>query len=383
VADDSFDLMETNHDRLFDVTPGGPTEDKIKKASEPAKKLAASIAGLIMGGAMGASFGAIAGNQARNALGRLLGTASFHNELAKIAAAAMNNPLAAVAAIATLKQGNFRAVLDAAATATAIGVVGTIANGALATIIQNVPAAANLPIVLHTGRELLIQNNKLIEKISSGAGGDFILREIPNSEAEDLVLRFIDSSSVTEVQNEFGDTVLQVLPIGLNELRDFPVSEDDDRIIDDDGVEFKSSGATIIDLAVKEAIKKQKENPDVPFEVHSNFRITDSKGNQIPIPDVRIPETITTDAATAAAEKLTRQATQAAGGGAGGSGGGSAGIGGAIAGGLALANLASSNVSLALQLSLVGSSGKSGKAKPYAKAAITPEEPPGYGGGVE
>ena len=103
------------------------------------------------------------------------------------------------------------------------------------------------------------KNNKLIEKISSGAGGDFILREIPNSEAEDLVLRFIDSSSVTEVQNEFGDTVLQVLPIGLNELRDFPVSEDDDRIIDDDGVEFKSSGATIIDLAVKEAIKKQKE----------------------------------------------------------------------------------------------------------------------------
>ena len=241
--------------------------------------------------------------------------------------------------------------------------VGTIANGALATIIQNVPAAANLPIVLQNGREFFIQNNKLIEKITSGSGS--ALKEISNSEAEDLVLRFIDSSTVTEVQNEFGDTVLQALPIGFDDLRNFPVSEDGSTIIDDDGVEIKSSGATILDLAIKEAIERQKANPDTPLLIGKNFKIKDSNGKEISIPNISLPESEITDAAKAAAEKVARQAAQV--------GGGSAGIGGI---GSSVANLASSNISGLLQKALIVSA--AGGIAKIAMGDISPEPIPTF-----
>ena len=273
-------LSDQIHKTINDAANAAGTANK-KNVEDASKAILALIAGLsggsfFGGGNFGNAFANIIKNEVTDALGNVLGTDSLHITLSNIAQAAVGtggDPLQAVSSIIGLKQGNFRQIFDSVTQAAGIGSISDIMSGAIQQVISNIPAAANFPIVLPDGRQILFDgiNDKIMEKVITD--GVATLQNIPIPEANEIINKFIDNGSLTAAVNEFGETVLQIIPSQLDEFHDFPVSEDDSTIVDDDGVEIKSSGATIIDLAINEAISLQKENPDVPIVITDAFKI--------------------------------------------------------------------------------------------------------------
>ena len=376
-------LSDQIHKTINDAANAAGTANK-KNVEDASKAILALIAGLsggsfFGGGNFGNAFANIIKNEVTDALGNVLGTDSLHITLSNIAQAAVGtggDPLQAVSSIIGLKQGNFRQIFDSVTQAAGIGSISDIMSGAIQQVISNIPAAANFPIVLPDGRQILFDgiNDKIMEKVITD--GVATLQNIPIPEANEIINKFIDNGSLTAAVNEFGVTVLQIIPSQLDEFHDFPVSEDDSTIVDDDGVEIKSSGATIIDLAINEAISLQKENPDVPIVITDAFKILSSTGKEIAIPNLQLPAAIKSEAEKASEAVLATKILQAATG-----AGGSAGFGQVLsavgaATGLPtsvgqLQNFAAANIAGMLQQMLVGR--PSGGAKRVPNGDVAPE----------
>ena len=256
---------------------------------------------------LGAAFGAELGDIV-DIDGALLGTDSLQGALSDIAGFVTEgsptfNLDLGNAAIAALKGGNIRAVLDAGAAAfgapllnTAGNFIGSVGNGVLGQITDTL---GDLPIsipdalpggLLPAGAEVVIDAaaGEVLQKVIRGGVPSL---EALGSTAANAVLNRVSGAAVTQVKNAAGEVVNQILPSGGDLLRNFPSFENSSIIVDDDGVEIPSAGAGFIDLAIDSAKKLQALDPTTPIVLGEGAKIS-AGGIDFPIPEIKVPSVL-------------------------------------------------------------------------------------------